>query len=227
LVASVDYRSKEDASQYMASHYEQFTLPEDLENPYPASYAVHVKNPRDIEKLALQYEGADGVLAVRYASNLVAKYIRVLTVLGIICLATMSLLVVFTYSSINNIIKLSVYARRAEIRIMQLVGATWWFIRWPFLFEGLFFGVTGALAAILILWALLTTMGEVMRISKLALAVPGVGVSTEGLLLGMMVVLLCLGAIVGFVGSLKAVNSFLARETAIAIDAAKIKQMMG
>ena len=73
----------------------------------------------------------------------------------------------FAFSSISNIINLSVYARRTEIRIMQLVGATWWFIRWPFILEGVFFGILGALAAQLVIWLMLTAAGEAMRVTQL------------------------------------------------------------
>jgi cell division transport system permease protein len=53
---------------------------------------------------------------------------------------------------VGNTIRLSIYARRREVEVMRLVGATRWFIRWPFMIEGVIVGFTGGLVAILILW---------------------------------------------------------------------------
>jgi cell division transport system permease protein len=53
---------------------------------------------------------------------------------------------------VGNTIRLSIYARRREVEVMRLVGATRWFIRWPFMIEGVVVGFVGGLAAILILW---------------------------------------------------------------------------
>jgi cell division transport system permease protein len=53
---------------------------------------------------------------------------------------------------VGNTIRLSIYARRREVEVMRLVGATRWFIRWPFMIEGMVVGFVGGLAAILVLW---------------------------------------------------------------------------
>ena len=69
----------------------------------------------------------------------------VLTVIGV-------LLLVVSLMLIANTIRLSIYARRREIEVMKLVGATNWFIRWPFVLEGLIVGLFGATLAVGILW---------------------------------------------------------------------------
>src|SRR5690606_32821050 len=132
-----------------------------------------------------QVEQIPGVLTIRYASQVLEKYQQIMLVLILICLVTMSLLVLFTYSSINNIISMSIYARRAEIRIMQLVGATWWFIRWPFIFEGMFFGIIGALVAVALIWGLMLTLAQVLRVSQLSAAIPALGIGPQEILFGL------------------------------------------
>jgi len=63
-----------------------------------------------------------------------------------------ALLVLASLMLIGNTIRLSIYTRRREVEVMRLVGATRWFIRWPFMIEGVIVGFIGGLLAILILW---------------------------------------------------------------------------
>ena len=63
-----------------------------------------------------------------------------------------ALLIVASLMLVGNTIRLSIYTRRREVEVMRLVGATRWFIRWPFMIEGVVVGFTGGLVAILILW---------------------------------------------------------------------------
>jgi cell division transport system permease protein len=63
-----------------------------------------------------------------------------------------ALLVLASLMLVGNTIRLSIYTRRREVEVMRLVGATRWFIRWPFMIEGMVVGLAGGLIAILILW---------------------------------------------------------------------------
>jgi cell division transport system permease protein len=225
-VTSVYYRSKEEAAESFSRTWGIIT-PEELDedNPLPDSYIVKADRPSNIEGIAGACSEIPGVLAVRYGQQWLAKYQRVIAALGVICAVTMLLLLLFTYSSINNIIGMSIYARRNEIRIMQLVGATWWFIRWPFILEGMFIGVVGAAVAFLIVWLLLAMSAEAMRASSLNLAVPSLGLDGNLILAGLALVLLGLALIVGFAGSLRTVNNFLRKEAQVALDAHRIRQL--
>jgi cell division transport system permease protein len=62
------------------------------------------------------------------------------------------LLVIASLLLVGNTIRLSIYARRREVEVMRLVGATKWFIRWPFMVEGVIVGASGGLLAVVILW---------------------------------------------------------------------------
>ena len=105
---------------------------------------------------------------------------------------------------------------------MQLVGATWWFIRWPFIFEGVFFGIIGALIASLIISALMMMLAEALRLTELTLLLPFISLDAKGIYLGLVVLLVGLGAAVGFWGSLRTVNAFLGRETDVQLDAMRV-----
>ena len=63
-----------------------------------------------------------------------------------------ALLIIASLMLVGNTIRLSIYTRRREVEVMRLVGATRWFIRWPFMIEGVVVGFAGGLVAILILW---------------------------------------------------------------------------
>jgi cell division transport system permease protein len=106
------------------------------------------------------------------------------------------------------------------------VGATWWFIRWPFIFEGVFFGVAGAAIALGIIVGIMYALGEALRLSEMSLAVPSLGLSAQSVLLALAGLLLGLGAVVGFFGSLKTVNNFLGREQELNVEALRVRQML-
>lgn len=224
-VTAVEFRSKEDALAIFSKRHTTIRLDElQMENPLPASFVLQVDRPSNIREVAATVEGVSGIMTVRYGEQILDRYLRLLSVFIAICIVTMVLLVVFTYSSINNIIGLSIYARRAEIRIMQLVGATWWFIRWPFIFEGLFFGLVGALSATLAMALLLAMLSEALQIAQISAVLPSTGISSDVLLWYMAALLLTLGAAVGVIGSLKTVNTFLSRELAPVLNAQRLRQ---
>ncbi len=226
-VKQVEYRSEEDALRIMQEKQPALRLSETLEdNPLPASFIISADHPRYIDGIVAPIQNMPGVDSLRYPTELVGSYLKVLLILAIISLVTILLLLVFTASSISNIIGLSIYARRTEIRIMQLVGATWWFIRWPFLFEGLFFGLVGSVIALLIIWGLLLIMAEALKLSQLSMALPNVGLGTGGLFLALAVVMIGLGSLVGLLGSLRTVNAFLSREMEVQLDSLRVRQLV-
>src|SRR5262249_4049351 len=76
----------------------------------------------------------------------------VTSALKIVLTVITALLIIASLMLVGNTIRLSIYTRRREIEVMRLVGATRWFIRWPFMIEGVVVGFAGGLIAILILW---------------------------------------------------------------------------
>jgi len=80
------------------------------------------------------------------------KIERVTSALKIVLTVITALLIVASLMLVGNTIRLSIYTRRREVEVMRLVGATRWFIRWPFMIEGVVVGFTGGLVAILVLW---------------------------------------------------------------------------
>ncbi len=122
-------------------------------NPLPASLDVTVKDIRDlgeIDKLVRTSPLVDKSPATNYEPNVIDKLILLARVAGV---AGLGLIVGLTGLSVFIImltIRTAIYLRRKEIEVMKLVGATDWFVRWPFIVEGLMTGMAGAALAVLI-----------------------------------------------------------------------------
>ncbi len=158
-VKQFHYTSKADALAFLKQAFpEQAAALEGLqENPLPASIDIHLKdNCRDVEQIkyaAAKVERIPGVDEVEYGKSWLEGYERFLRFVRAVALAVGTIVVMATVFIIANTIKLTVYARKEEIEIMRLVGATNFFIRTPYFIEGIFQGFLGALIALGILAA--------------------------------------------------------------------------
>jgi len=117
-------------------------------NPLPDKFRVRVEDPQQVPAVATLLGGLPGVANVVYAQDAVMKVLHLSDVLGRIGLVIVAVLVFTAAIIISNTIRLTVFARRREIAIMQLVGASSMYIRMPFVFEGTIAGLCGALVAI-------------------------------------------------------------------------------
>ena len=106
---------------------------------------------------------------------------------------------------ISNTIRLSIFARKREVEIMKLVGATNWFIRWPFVIEGVTVGLVGALAAVVVVLLLNSYLLDKVRNSLTFLALPLDAVPY----VLVVVILLAVGIVIGAVGSAIGLRRFL------------------
>jgi cell division transport system permease protein len=116
-------------------------------NPLPDAFRVKVSDPQLVPRLAGEITGLRGVEQVRYGQGLVEKLLAVTRGIRIAGWVTMVVLGCAAIFLISTTIRVSVFSRRHEIGIMKLLGATNWFIRFPFLLEGLFLGLGGGLIA--------------------------------------------------------------------------------
>jgi cell division transport system permease protein len=114
-------------------------------NPLPASVEVRLRDPSRIAALAASLRGQPGIEEVSLQQDVVDNLLRITRFARAAGFVMVAGLAAVTLFMIVNTIRLAVYARRHEIEIMKLVGATDWFIRWPFLLEGILYGLLGAL----------------------------------------------------------------------------------
>ncbi len=120
-------------------------------NPLPDAFEVTVKTPEMVETAAKAIERMDGVESAKYGQDVVEHLFDITRLMRVFGLVLMLLLAGATIFIISNTIRLTVFARRKEIAIMKYVGATDWFIRWPFLMEGIVLGCIGGIISALAL----------------------------------------------------------------------------
>lgn len=151
-VSAVFFVSKDEELQRFSSDPRNNELVQNIEgNPVPAKLEVHVRNLTDvgaIDQLARQWRGADKTDPTDYQGDFIAQMIRLSGWLTVAGFAMLGMLLVVSVVIVMNTIRTAVYHRRQEIEVMKLVGATEWFVRGPFVIEGV---MTGMLAASLAL----------------------------------------------------------------------------
>lgn len=122
--------------------------PFEQQNPLNDVFIVKTKTPNDVAKVATEVEKYSNVTNVQYGQGEVEKLFNVLEVARNIGIALIIGLLFTAMFLISNTIKITIVARREEIEIMRLVGATNLFIRWPFFIEGLLLGLLGSVVPI-------------------------------------------------------------------------------
>jgi cell division transport system permease protein len=123
-------------------------------NPLPASFDVVPVRGEDVEAVALGVSGAKlaAVDEVRHGKEVSNRILAIARAIQIVFLIVVIVLLVASTILISNTIRLSIFARRREIEVMKLVGATNWFVRGPFMLEGLLTGLAGSFAAVILLF---------------------------------------------------------------------------
>ncbi|MCH4167191.1 MAG: permease-like cell division protein FtsX [Megasphaera sp.] len=116
-------------------------------NPLPSSYEITFTNPESVKKTAHIVADYPEVESTHYGQEIIEQLFKITTVIRWGGIALIIFLTLATLFIISNTIRLTVFARRKEIGIMKYVGATNWFIRWPFLLEGLMLGFIGGIIA--------------------------------------------------------------------------------
>lgn len=177
------------------------------ENPLNDVFIVKAKDPHDTKKIAEEIETFKNTAKVKYGQGEVEKLFKVVGVSRNIGLGLIIGLVFTAMFLISNTIKITIFARRREIEIMKLVGATNGFIRWPFFLEGLLLGIFGSVIPILVVifsynliytWALPYLQDGFFEL-----------LPYNPFVFQVSALLLFIGALIGVWGSLMSVRKFL------------------
>ena len=150
-VKSVTFISKKEALKEMTKRFP--TLVQNLpSNPLPDSLEVVPKHGEQTEAIALSLKPRPpGVDNIKYGKKTAHRILSVAKVIESFFLIAVLVLLAASTLLIANTIRLSIFSRRREIEVMKLVGATNWFVRGPFMLEGLICGAAGSLAAVILL----------------------------------------------------------------------------
>jgi cell division transport system permease protein len=149
----VKFISKDDALAIMRKQNPELTA-NLLSNPLPASYDVVPKRGEDTEAIALGIQKAKlpAVDTVRYGKEVSERILQIARGIQVVFLIIVVILLAASTVLIANTIRLSIFARRREIEVMKLVGASNWYVRGPFMLEGVLTGLAGSLAAVILLF---------------------------------------------------------------------------
>jgi cell division transport system permease protein len=207
-VEVVKYVSPEEAMQTLKADLSGFedvlsTLPA---NPLPASLEIKPKNPSQTIEIVSQLRNLPQVDEVQYDLETVSKLIAFTNYFRLLGIVVSLLFVLSTWFLFSSSIRMTVYARKTEIEVMKLVGATNNYIRYPFVAEGIFYGLAGALTACLLLFpmrsALVASLNHLTFLSQIA--------PDDSYLFLVNIVLLAFGALLGAFAANMSVRRFLA-----------------
>ena len=179
-------------------------------NPLPDSLEVVPKRGEDVEAIAKRVEylkrsgQLGGIEKVNYGKKTAKKILQVAKVIELVFLIGTILLLLSSALLIANTIRLSIFSRRREIEVMKLVGATNWFVRGPFMIEGLICGLSGSVAAIVLL-----VIGRQFALPKI---LPSLGTTADVRAISFsfnVLILLGAGLILGAAGAGLTIRKFL------------------
>jgi cell division transport system permease protein len=214
-VQSVEFVSKGEALEILEGRLKDPSILKELNtNPLPPSFNVRPDDAANLEAIRQELTpvGPSGnpqpispiISEVKDSREEAEKIEDVTSALKIVLTVLTGLLLVASLMLVGNTIRLSIYARRREVEVMRLVGATRWFIRWPFMIEGVVVGFLGGLAAILILW-----LGKVTIVDPLSDSFALVAAQNTISFLPLVLILLASATVVSAIGSGITLRRFL------------------
>ena len=219
-VQSVTYKSKEEAleeyKQTMSNRNAADAVAAlDGENPVPASLVINLTDPKDVESVAgdliadkgfekVADDADDPASSVQYGRETVERLFSVTYYLRIAAIALVVMLAFIAFVFINNTIRLAISARRREIAIMRLVGASNGFIRGPFMMEGMLEALIGSALAVIVLSA-----GMSVVIPRLQNSLQFLSFDLPLSVLVTHVALVVIGLLIGLFGSMIAMRRYL------------------
>lgn len=210
-VSNITFESKEQALEKMKVDWEEYsTVLIGLENrnPLPNSFIVNIDNLVYSDSVVRKINALEGIEMVKYYRDVIEKIESVTTFVRNLGLIIIGILLFVSTFVISNTIKLAVTARKTEIQIMKYVGATHWFIRWPFILEGTILGLVGAGISA---WLIYIGYGQTFNLladdfySIIAQHI----VPVSGVMTDLLQVFIPVGAGIGALGSLWGVRKYL------------------
>lgn len=176
----------------------------------PVSFKIKLKDPQENMDVVQQYKSTFGVEDVKFSQKTIdfisriSYWVRLISGLLIVVFLVISMFI------ISNTIKLTVFARRREINIMKYIGATDWFIRWPFVIEGVIIGFIGAIVAFILTSYGYNAFERRINTDLLSIGqelIKFVKINDIGLLI--IGIYSLLGAVIGAMGSLISIRKYL------------------
>ena len=208
-VAKVSLETKDDALKKLKVRWEKDAyLLEGIDNPLQNSFIVELSNIENANIVVDSLKNYDKIDEVKYYKDIIIKLVKISNLIKSFGIFMIILLSILSLVIISNTIKLALHARRREINIMKYIGATDWFIRWPFVIEGMILGFMGAVFSITVVYFMYKYFYEKVSMPSSSLlsgyVLPVANVTNELLLM-----FIVMGVGVGIIGSLISLRKYL------------------
>lgn len=208
-IKSISYETKEDALKNLKARWgEKGYLLEGIDNPLQNSYIIEIADTENADKLVGEITQLKNVDDISYYKDIVEQLNNIASTVNKFGLILMGILTFVAVFIISTTIKLTLYARKREIFIMKYIGATNWFVRWPFIIEGLILGFIGAVIAIAITYGLYSVVYNFLVGSSLQF-INGYLIHAGSILGTITTVFISMGIGIGTVGSVISVRRYL------------------
>ncbi|MBQ2774605.1 MAG: permease-like cell division protein FtsX [Clostridia bacterium] len=187
------------------------------ENPLPDAYEVALEDQDLFDETVNELSKLDNVLHIRENKQLAEQLAGLRNMVSYVSIGIIALLLIVSLFIVSNTIRITMDSRRLEINIMKSVGATRWFIRWPFMVEGMMLGIISGVLAILTVWGVYALAGKALVSMLSGLGMMGiVPFGKYGLLLFAM--FLVLGLVAGAFGSAVSITRYLKEKEFVVVD---------
>ena len=173
------------------------------DNPFRNSYKITLSDLSQTKEVVKELEKIEEIVNITDFQESATIIVRVVDTIKAASLWLMAILLLISAFIVSNSVKISVYARRREINIMKYVGATDWFIKWPFVIEGMIIGIYAALICFVIMW--LAYWGINSAISSTSFTLLPFGAVWKSLALSFVIV----GVVIGSLGSIFSIRKHL------------------
>lgn len=207
-VKSVEFVSRQQALVNFKAEYEDASRFDNLpDNVLRHRYIIHIEDMALLEATGEDIEAVNGIAEVGVDVEVGRAFITVRNVVTVISMIIIAILFVVSIFIMANTIKLATYSRKEEIAIMKMVGASNFFIRFPFVVEGLILGLLGAGIAFFLQWGIYELVSQKVLASLIGNIVTVI--AFDALLLPLLGVFLVIGFVVGVFGSNVAIRNYL------------------
>lgn len=207
-VARAEFMTKEEAQTEFEADYQDNPLFEGLPSTvYRDRFHIYLDDISKLAETEAKVKQVAGVAGTQSAPEIAEGFTVVRNVAGAVAVILVVILLAVSLFIISNTIKLATFNRREEIAIMKMCGATNGFIRWPFVFEGMLLGLTGALVAFFLQWGVYTLVGNAISTSdtiSLITILP-----FQPMALNVLGIFAGVGLVIGAGGSVLAIHKFL------------------
>ena len=186
------------------------------EIPLPDAYKVTVKDLSQFENTVSQIKRINKVDSVRENSDLASKLLSLRHAVSIVSVGLVVMLFLVALFIISNTIRITMFSRKLEISIMKAVGATNWFIRWPFMIEGMILGTISGIVSLGVLWGLYAVAEKVFAqtLSLIGFSL----VPFSGYWWQILLVFVAIGLFTGGFGSLVSMAKYLKEQGSVVSD---------